>query len=98
MTRRLRLHPGALRELHEAAAYYHFQGPGLGNVLVSEVERAFTQILRFPEAAPRVRGEVRRKAVAVFQYSVIYTLTDDALVVLAVAHHARRPFYWSARE
>jgi toxin ParE1/3/4 len=98
MTLSLRLHPGALRELHEAAAYYDAEGPGLGSVLVNEVERAFTQILRFPEAAPRVRGEVRKKSVAVFPYSVVYALTDDALVVLAVAHHARRPFYWSARE
>lgn len=43
MIRRLRLHPGALRELHEAAAYYDAVGPGLGNVLVTEVERAFTR-------------------------------------------------------
>lgn len=98
MTRRLRLHPGALRELHDAAAYYDAEGPGLGSVFVTEVERVFTQIFRFPEAAPRVRGEVRKKAVAVFPYLVIYALTDDALVVLAVAHHARRPFDSSVRE
>ncbi|HSL96708.1 MAG TPA: type II toxin-antitoxin system RelE/ParE family toxin, partial [Thermoleophilia bacterium] len=58
----------------------------------------FAQILPFPDAAPLVRGQVRKQAMAAFPYSVVYTLIDDAVVVLAIAHHARRPFYWIARE
>ena len=98
MTQRLRLHPEALRELHEAAAYYDAKGPGLGIVFVTEVQRVFAQSLAFPDAAPLLRGQVRKKAIAVFPYSVVYTLIDDVVVVLAIAHHARRPFYWIARD
>jgi toxin ParE1/3/4 len=32
-----------------------------------------------------------------FPYAVVYSLIDDAVYVLAVAHSRRRPFYWQDR-
>lgn len=32
-----------------------------------------------------------------FPYHLIYTVEGDELIVTAVAHHKRRPFYWSRR-
>jgi toxin ParE1/3/4 len=32
-----------------------------------------------------------------FPYSVIYSLLEDDVLVVAVAHHRRRPFYWRDR-
>jgi toxin ParE2 len=33
-----------------------------------------------------------------FPYSVIYALENDELVVLAIAHQHRKPFYWRDRQ
>ena len=52
MSRPLRLHPAAQRELNEAAAYYDAESPGLGSAFLSEFEHALQQIRAFPEAAP----------------------------------------------
>jgi toxin ParE1/3/4 len=30
-------------------------------------------------------------------YSIVYVADDDAIVILAVAHHKRRPGYWLRR-
>ncbi|MBK7425134.1 MAG: type II toxin-antitoxin system RelE/ParE family toxin [Propionivibrio sp.] len=33
-----------------------------------------------------------------FPYSIIYQVTVEELRILAVAHHRRRPGYWSGRK
>ncbi len=52
---------------------------------------------QFPESAaeimPGIRGRILRK----FHYSLIYTIERDGLLILAVAHHSRRPGYWVGR-
>jgi len=93
MSRALRLHPAAQRELDEAAAYYDAESPGLGSAFLSELEHALQQVRAFPEAAPVGLGSVRVRV----PYSLHYALLGDDVLVLALAHHSRRPFYWRER-
>lgn len=97
MTRRIRLHPAAQRELDEAAEFYDSEVPGLAAVFLDEVERAAQQILTFPESAPVVLDPARKKVLSAFPYSVVYSVVDDVILVLAFAHHRRRPFFWHDR-
>jgi plasmid stabilization system protein ParE len=98
MSLSLRLHPAAQRELDEATAYYDAESPGLGDAFLDEVERAFAQILAFPEASPLGRPPLRVKILLAFPYSVHYAIDGELLHVLALAHHSRRPYYWRGRE
>ncbi len=97
MNRRIRLHPSAQRELEEAAAFYDLEGPGLGSAFINDFERAGEQIRLMPESSPIARGPARKKPLARFPYSIIYSIIDDDVFVLAVAHSRRRPFYWQDR-
>jgi toxin ParE1/3/4 len=59
-------------------------------------------IQRWPEAAPRATDlpddiVVRRAPVRAFPYRLVYLRTATALRVLAVAHDAREPGYWTGR-
>jgi plasmid stabilization system protein ParE len=94
MSRSLRLHPAAQRELDEAAAYYDAESPGLGNAFLTEFDHALQQIRAFPEAAPAGLGSVRVRVLVTFPYSLL----GDAVLVLSIAHHSRRPFYWRDRQ
>ena len=98
MSRRLRLHPAAQRELDEAAAYYDAESPGLGSAFLGEIQHALQQIRAFPEAAPAGLGSVRVRVLVAFPYSLHDALLGDAVYILAVAHHSRRPFYWRERQ
>jgi len=98
MSHRARLHPAAQRELDEAAEFYDFEGPGLGTAFLDEIERAVRQIGEFPESSSIVLAPVRKKVISAFPYSVMYSVIDDVVIVLAFAHHRRRPFYWRGRE
>ena len=63
-----------------------------------EIQKAVDQILEFPESAPLIRGQVRGKVVARFPYTLMYRVVDEAVVILAVAHHRQRPEFWIDRE
>jgi toxin ParE1/3/4 len=99
MTRPIRFDPAAQRELNEAADFYDAEDPGLGGAFLDAAERAFEQIQAFPESSPISLAPVRTKVLSAFPFSVIYWVTDDeVIIVLALAHHRRRPEYWRARE
>jgi toxin ParE1/3/4 len=97
VTRRIRLHPAAQQEIVEAASYYDSEGPGLGSAFLRDFEQAAGQIRALPESSPLVREHARQKSMARFPYAVVYSLLDDDILILAVAHHRRRPFYWQGR-
>jgi len=98
VSHRLRLHPGARRELIEAARYYEGENPGLGGVFLARMQRAFDRILALPEACPVSRGSLRIKVLESFPYSVHYAvLADDVIIIVSIAHQSRRPFYWGDR-
>ncbi|MEO0249066.1 MAG: type II toxin-antitoxin system RelE/ParE family toxin [candidate division WOR-3 bacterium] len=97
MNRLLSIHEAAEAELNEAADFYDLESPGLGSVFIDEMQRAIGRISEFPEAAPLVRGRVRKKPMAKFPYSLVYSVRPDEIRILAVAHQKRRPFYWRGR-
>jgi hypothetical protein len=70
MNRQVSFHAMAEQELNDAASYYNASRPGLGQAFLDEIERAVTQILEYPEAAPLVNRTVRKKLVRRFPYSV----------------------------
>ena len=56
------------------------------------------EIRAFPEAAPVGLGSVHVRVLVAFPYSLHYALLGDAVIlVLSLAHHSRRPFYWRDR-
>jgi plasmid stabilization system protein ParE len=98
MTRPIRFDPAAQRELNEAADFYDAEDPGLGGVFLDAIKRAIKQTQAFPESSPISLAPVRTKVLSAFPFSVIYWVTDDAIIVLAVAHHHRQPGYWRGRK
>lgn len=102
MTLEARFEPEAGRELEAAALRYEGERAGLGLEFLDAVDRTVSMIQRWPDAAPPATGlpddvSVRRAPVSGFPYRLVYLKTATALRVLAVAHDAREPGYWSNR-
>ena len=94
----VRFHEAATGELDEAVAYYDAQREGLGQALLSEVERATTRIRKYPEiGAPYNESEFRHVVLHRFPYAIFYTELPDTIWIVAVAHGRRRPGYWRDR-
>ena len=87
----------AERELNEAAQYYESKSRALSAAFLAEVEPTCSQITKYPESAPIVRGAIRRRLLRRFPYALLYRLHDDTARVLAVMNLKRRPAYWIGR-
>ena len=82
-----------LREI----GYLELQASGLGRRFFGEVQRAEKLIVQFSEAGPEILPGIRKRNLRKFRYSLIYSVEQDGVLVLAVAHHSRRPGYWVRR-
>ena len=80
-----------------AIIYYEDARKELGADFINEVEHAIELILAHPSVWPIMGGRVRRCITGRFPYGVIYTKTDDSILILAVAHLKRAPGYWRSR-
>ena len=93
-----RFHQEAEEELDAAVAYYESCENGLGLDFADEVQATIEHILCFPNAWPVLVEDVRRCQTRRFPYGILYTIEDDAILILAVMHLHRSPGYWKHRK
>ncbi|MDA1314667.1 MAG: type II toxin-antitoxin system RelE/ParE family toxin [Acidobacteria bacterium] len=93
----VKYHKAAEHELLNEISYLELRAAGLGRRLFQAVSRAERLLAKYPESAAEILPGIRRQPLRGFSYSLIYAMSDDGLLVLAVAHHRRRPNYWAER-
>lgn len=93
----VKYHEAAEDELLNAIGYLEHRAKGLGRRFFGEVRRAERLIAQFPESAEEIRLGIRKRLLRKFRYSLIYSVEQDGLLILAVAHQSRRPEYWVGR-
>jgi len=84
-------------ELEEEVKYYNEQQAELGYDFAKEVANTINRILRYPEAWTKLSKRTRRCRTKRFPYGVIYQITGDRILIVAVGHLKREPFYWRDR-
>ena len=93
------LHPEAHEDLREAAEVYRDQaGAALSQAFLAEFEHTVALLLEHPRLGAIWRHGKRRFVARRLPFSIIYTVVEDQLRILAVAHHSRRPGYWRRRK
>lgn len=93
----IQYHEAAETELLNEIGYLELRAKGLGRRFYAEVLRAERLIAQFPESAEEIRPGIRKRMLRKFRYSLIYSREKDSILILAVAHHSRRPEYWAGR-
>lgn len=88
----------ARQELEDAARYYELEYSGLGSRFKEEVRRAALRIAAYPQAWSIERGDVRKCLLHKFPYKLLYSVEEDHILVIAVAHQHREPDYWVDRD
>ena len=100
--RTVRILEEASQEAIEAAAWYEYEQPGLGTDFFHAVEAAIDVIeenLIPLSPLPEEAGDTgaRRLTLDRFPYDIVTIELLDEAVVIAVAHHSRKPGYWRQR-
>tara|TARA_R110002072_G_scaffold977_18_gene8099 strand:+ start:720 stop:1034 length:315 start_codon:yes stop_codon:yes gene_type:complete len=89
-------------ELEEAASWYEKEQPGLGNRFLSAFEHALDLLSEPHPPLTPVDGNAgtlgaQKLLLHKFPFSVIVKETKYMIIVVALAHHSRKPGYWRSR-
>jgi hypothetical protein len=94
---RARFIAAARLEFLAEVIYYSETQAGLGGRFTAAVEEAAARALAFPLAGSPYRSNTRRVLIKDFPFSLIYRPESEGIVIFAVVHHARHPYYWQSR-
>jgi plasmid stabilization system protein ParE len=90
-------HPAASDEAEEAYGRYAERSTIAAARFLEELDSAIARIQAYPEIGGSYLHGTRCWLMRRFPYLVVYKLTDEAVLVVALAHGRRRPGYWKTR-
>lgn len=94
---RVKLHPMARAELHDARNWYLGRSAVSATAFSSTIDNAIWRISYSPHSFPRAEYGTRKLILQRFPFSIFYRIREFEIEVVAVAHQKRRPGYWSDR-
>ena len=95
---RVKFHPEARVDLREGKAFYRSRSPLAALSFSREIDTAISRIsdspLRYPESEHGTREFILPWR---FPYTVVYRISENLIVIVAVAHQSKKPGYWHHR-
>jgi len=99
VTRTLRNLKEASTEFAAAVSWYEEQRPGLGGEFFDAIVQTTSLIQAQPEIGTLSSDRrTRRMLVHRFPYQVVYRLSNEEVIIVAIAHLKRKPGYWRRRK
>ena len=94
--------PEAESEGLRAAGWYDAANPGKGNDFLDELYLSYRSIQQMPSSFPpltprRLTGDFRFHAMDRFQYIIYFRVKNGDILIVAISHYRRQPFYWTGR-
>ncbi|MBL4773092.1 MAG: type II toxin-antitoxin system RelE/ParE family toxin [Alcanivoracaceae bacterium] len=84
-------------EIEDSKDYYNLHQAKLGEVFKKDVQDSIDRIIESPILYPEIMRPIRRCLLHRFPFGIMYAINNDTIVVLAVVHQSRKPFYWVDR-
>jgi toxin ParE1/3/4 len=94
---KVRFLPAAELELLRETAYYSKARAATGARFNEAVRQAVLRAVHMPQAGAPSFEETRTMRVRGFPFCVVYRASESELLVVAVAPHRKRPYYWASR-
>jgi len=95
---KLIIKPLAEEDAKDAANWYNDKKEGLGNEFLLALEASLNAIQRNPNQYQVVYKGLKRALTVRFPYGVFFTVEEDTIYVLAIAHTSRSPKTWKKRK
>ncbi len=84
-------------ELFAAIDYYNLQREGLGLEFAAEVRHGLERIARYPAAWTPMSPLIRRCRLQRFPYALLYHVSNDTVLIVAVQNLHQHPDVWKSR-
>lgn len=84
-------------EIDDTVLFYELEQPNLGLLFKKELNRLIDIIVDYPKIGSNENYSLKSLLLHKFPYKVIYSVNNDQILVLAIAHQHRKPEYWADR-
>lgn len=91
------LRPEARQDMDAACQWYDVRSPGLGHLLLLEIDKSLQLLCVTPEMHQMCFLNYRRSRLKRFPYSIIYRVKSQAIEVTAFIHDRQNPKIWQSR-
>jgi len=95
---KIKIHELATKEFDEAIDWYENQTKGLGKRFRKSVIDQINKIKKNPTWFLIEADDIYKAYIPKFPYKILFTLDKDSIIIWAVAHLHRKPWYWQARK
>ncbi len=94
---KIEIHELAADEFNEAIEWYELQSKGLGKRFKKSVTNQLGKIKKNPDWFLIEAENIYKTYIPKFPYKVLYTIEKERIVIWAIAHMHRKPWYWQSR-
>ena len=78
-------------DFDEAKHYYKTQEENLYKKFKYDLEQSLNRILSFPNLYPNIDTNIKKCVLNKFPYTILYTIKNDTIYILAIANHHKNP-------
>lgn len=89
--------PDTIKEIEDSVFYYSNKENGLEKLFLDEIETAINKIKMNPERYPKIEQNIRKYIINKFPFNIIFAVYETKIVIVAIAHQKRNPYYWKFR-
>ena len=93
---KIKIHEIAALELDEASEWYEIQSKGLGKRFKNSVKDQLKKIKQNPNCFLKETGDLYKAYLPKFPYKILFTSDKEKIVIWAIAHMHRQPWYWQS--
>lgn len=90
-------HPEASQEFDLTVDYLSEIAKPFARRFIRRTSDVIEILRQFPESGSPLGQHTRRFPIRPFSYDLVYTPIEGDIMVIAIAHHKRRPGYWRSR-
>ena len=87
----------ASQEFDDAIDWYEMQSIGLGNNFKKQVMAQVKKIKANPTWFLVEEEPIYKVFIPKFPYKILYTVEDKKIIIWAIVHLHRKPWYWQSR-
>jgi Plasmid stabilisation system protein. len=84
-------------EVAEAILHFNEVSTDVSKAFLSDLDRAIDLLRLFPRTGVSIKYGFRSFPLHQFPFSIIYRLENNEIIIVAVSHQSRRPYYWHDR-
>ena len=95
--KRVRFVSPALKEVADAADYYLSRSQQAADRFMDALDHGVDLVRGNPNLGSPTEGGARRLTLSGYPYDLVYSVHGGEVVINAVVHHRREPFYWVKR-